>query len=80
LLGSPSISEAIAEFPRVCELLPDLEWPHYHLGDLMVRAGRISEAVECFERALAIRSDFAQARKELRRIQASNPQARGVGR
>lgn len=72
--------EAIAEFQRVCELLPDLEWPHYHLGDLMVRAGRISEAIDCFERALAIRSDFTQARQELRRIQAGNPQARGVGR
>lgn len=72
--------EAIAEFQRVCELLPDLEWPHYHLGDLMVRAGRISEAVDCFERALAIRSDFVQARKELRRIQASNPPALGAGR
>lgn len=73
-------AEAIAEFQRVCELLPDLEWPHYHLGDLMVRAGRISEAVQCFERALAIRSDFTQARQQLRRIQASNPQAQGVGR
>jgi len=72
--------EAIAEFQRVCELLPDLEWPLYHLGDLMVRAGRISEAVACFERALAIRSDFTQARQELRRLQASNPQARGLGR
>jgi predicted RNA polymerase sigma factor len=61
-------------------LLPDLEWPLYHLGDLMVRAGRISEAVDCFERALAIRSDFTQARQELRRLQTGNPPARGVGR
>lgn len=72
--------EAIAEFQRVCELLPDLEWPRYYLGDLMVRAGRISEAIDCFERALAIRGDFTQARQALRRIQASHPQARGVGR
>ena len=72
--------EAIAEFQRVCELLPDLEWPLYHLGDLMVRAGRVSEAMDCFERALAIRSDFTQARQEHRRLQASHPQARGVGR
>lgn len=72
--------EAIAEFQRVCELLPDLEWPLYHLGDLMIRAGRISEAVDCFERALAIRSDFTQARQELRRLQTGNPPARGVGR
>lgn len=75
-----SRSEAIAEYQRVCEMLPDLEWPQYHLGDLLARAGRMSEAADCFKRALAIRSDFAQARKELRRIQASNPQALGVGR
>ena len=80
LEATGSRPEAIAEFQRVCELLPDLEWPQYHLGDLLVRAGRINEAVQCFERALEIRSDFTQARKELRRIQASNPQARGVGR
>ena len=80
LEATGSRQEAIAKFQRVCELLPDLEWPQYHLGDLLARAGRMSEAADCFKRALAIRSDFAQARKELRRIQASNPQALGVGR
>lgn len=79
LEATGSRPEAIAEFQRVCELLPDLEWPQYHLGDLLARAGRISEAIDCFERALAIRSDFFQARDELRRIQASHPQAQGVG-
>jgi len=80
LEATGSRPEAIAEFQRVCELLPDLEWPQYHLGDLLVRAGRTSEAADCFKRALAIRSDFAQARQELRRIQASQPQAGGGGR
>lgn len=73
LEATGSRPEAIAEFQRVCELLPDLEWPHFHLGDLLVRAGRITEAADSFKRALAIRSDFVQAREELRRIQASNP-------
>jgi tetratricopeptide (TPR) repeat protein len=72
-------ADAIKEFQRVCELLPDLEWPHFHLGDLLVRAGRLSEAAESFERALAIRSDFIQAREKLRQIQASNPHPRQVG-
>jgi len=80
LEATGSRPEAIAKFQRVCELLPDLEWPQYHLGDLLVRAGRTSEAADCFKRALAIRSDFAQARQELRRIQASQPQAGGGGR
>lgn len=80
LEATGSRAEAIAAFQRVCELLPDLEWPQYYLGELLVRAGKISEAIDCFERALAIRSDFVQAREQLRRIQASHPQAQGVGR
>jgi tetratricopeptide (TPR) repeat protein len=79
LEATGSRQEAITACQRVCDLLPDLEWPQYHLGDLMVRAGRISEAIDCFERAIAIRSDFAQARKELRRIQANHPQATRAG-
>jgi tetratricopeptide (TPR) repeat protein len=71
--------DAIAEFQRVCALLPDLEWPHFHLGDLLVRAGRLSEAAESFQRALAIRSDFVQAREKLRQIQAIHAGARQVG-
>lgn len=80
LEATGSRQEAIVEFQRVCELLPTLEWPLYHLGDLMVRAGRLNEAAECFERALAIRGDFTQARKELRRIQLSNPKPFGIAR
>jgi tetratricopeptide (TPR) repeat protein len=37
LEATGSRADAIKELQRVCELLPDLEWPHYHLGDLMVR-------------------------------------------
>ncbi|MCU0772655.1 MAG: hypothetical protein MUE94_12940 [Verrucomicrobia bacterium] len=62
--------EAIAEGRRICKLLPDLAWPHYYLGALLVREGRMKEAAACFERALAIRNDFTQARSELRRIQS----------
>ena len=80
LEATGSRQEAIVQFQRVCELLPDLEWPHYHLGDLLVRAGRISEAMDSFERALVIRSDFVEARKELRRIQAGHPRATSAGK
>jgi tetratricopeptide (TPR) repeat protein len=78
LEATGSRADAIKEFQRVCELLPDLEWPYYHLGDLLVRAGRFSEAAESFKRALAIRSDFFQARKELERIRASHLPPLGV--
>jgi tetratricopeptide (TPR) repeat protein len=63
---------AIQHGQQVCELLPDLAWPHYYLGALLAREGRIQEAAACFERALAIRSDFTQARTELRRIQSGH--------
>jgi tetratricopeptide (TPR) repeat protein len=78
LEATGSRSEAIAEFTRVCQLLPGMEWPEYHLGDLLARAGRFSEAADCFRRALAIRSEFAQARKELLRIQ-NRPDRIGIG-
>ncbi len=70
LEATGSRQEAIVQFQRVCELLPDLDWPYYHLGDLLARAGRNREAIEAFERALAIRRDFREAREELRRLQA----------
>ena len=65
-------NEAIAECQKVCELLPDLEWPQYHLGDLLSRAGKFDEAAQCFKRALKIRSEFVEARRELDRIQAGH--------
>jgi tetratricopeptide (TPR) repeat protein len=72
-------SEAIAECQRVCELLPDFEWPHYTLGDLLVRAGRYGEAAQCFRRALKIRSDFTQAQQALRQLELRHPAAAGSG-
>ena len=71
-------TEAISECERVCELLPDLEWPRYYLGDLLARAGRYSEAAESFKRSLQIRSDFTQAKKALQQIQFNHPAAVGM--
>jgi tetratricopeptide (TPR) repeat protein len=68
-----SRSQAITEGRRVCELLPDLSWPHYYLGALLVREGRLQEAADCFERALEIRSGFLQARNALGQIRARHP-------
>ncbi len=73
-------SEAISECRRICELLPDLAWPYYTLGDLLVRAGRYGEAAQCFRRALKIRSDFTRASEELKQLQLRYPYAVGVGR
>jgi len=75
-----SRDEAIKQGQHVCQLLPDLYWPYYYLGALLVREGRAREAADCFEKALEIRSDFPQARAELRRIQAAMPLALELGR
>jgi tetratricopeptide (TPR) repeat protein len=63
--------EAIVQGQRVCELLPDLSWPYYYVGALMVQAGRPAEAADYFERALEIRDDFPEARVALDRLRMS---------
>jgi tetratricopeptide (TPR) repeat protein len=63
-----SRKEAIRQFEKLCQLLPDMEWPHYYLGKILARAGRNEEAAEAFERALQIRSDFPQAQDALEKI------------
>ena len=73
-------SEAISEYQRICELLPDLAWPYYTRGDLLARAERYREAAQCFRRALKIRSDFTKASEALEQIQLSHPAAVKAGR
>ncbi|WP_238710281.1 tetratricopeptide repeat protein [Oceanipulchritudo coccoides] len=63
-----SRNEAIAQFQKVCELLPDVEWPHFYLAELFFRAGRKDEARQSLSRALEIRPDFAQALNKLSEI------------
>jgi tetratricopeptide (TPR) repeat protein len=65
--------EAIRACRRVCELVPDLEWPHYTLGDLYVRAGNYEQAAASFQRALKVRSDFTEAREALDRLRFHLP-------
>jgi tetratricopeptide (TPR) repeat protein len=65
LEAAGDLTQAIAESQRVCELAPYLPGPCYYTGTLLVRQGRIREAEEYFARAIAIRSDYAQAHNEL---------------
>ena len=64
------LTHAIEEARRVHELAPQLSGPYYYMGTLLVRAGRTTEAVDCFSRALAIQSDFVEALNELGLIRA----------
>jgi tetratricopeptide (TPR) repeat protein len=65
LEAAGNLAQAIAEAQRVCELVPHLAGPYCYAGGLLVRQGRMREAEEYFARAIAIRSDYAQAHNEL---------------
>jgi len=61
---------AIEEAQRVCELRPQLSGTHCYLGTLLVRAGKTSQAADCFSRALAIQGDSVEALNGLGLIRA----------
>ena len=65
------LAQAIAEAKRCCELVPQLPGGYYYTGTLLVREGRITEAIEYFSRALAIRSDYAEAQDAMGEILAN---------
>lgn len=67
------LSDAARQGKLICERLPDASWPHYFVGSVMARQGRMSEAADYLQQALRITPDFAPARKELERIQRSHP-------
>lgn len=69
LQANGELSAGIDELKVVCELLPDLEWPHYFLGAFLGTAKRYDEASESFKRALEIRSDFTLAQEGLDKIE-----------
>ncbi|HVU08058.1 MAG TPA: tetratricopeptide repeat protein [Verrucomicrobiae bacterium] len=69
------LSQAIIEARRCCELVPQLPGGYYYTGTLLVRAGRISEAKDYFARALAIRSDYAEALNAMGEILANQQKA-----
>jgi tetratricopeptide (TPR) repeat protein len=48
------------------------------LGHALLEAGRIPEAIDCYEQTLRIKSGFAEARNHLARLRAMQ-QAAGQG-
>jgi tetratricopeptide (TPR) repeat protein len=66
---------AIAQQQRVRELLPLEPMPNYKIGRALVRQGKTSEAVDYFQRALALRSDFVQALNEMGLLLANQQKA-----
>jgi tetratricopeptide (TPR) repeat protein len=59
------LTQSITEAKRCCELVPQLPGGYYYAGMLLVRAGKIPEAIEYFSRAIAIRGNHAEALNEM---------------
>jgi tetratricopeptide (TPR) repeat protein len=65
------LPRAVAEAKRGCELLPQNAGTYYYTGNLLVCEGKISEAADYFSRAIAIRSDYAEAQNGMGEILAN---------
>src|ERR1035437_238292 len=65
------LAQAIVEAKRCCELVPQSPGGYYYTGTLLVRAGSFTEAIEYFSRAIALRSDYAEAQNGLGEILAN---------
>ena len=65
------LAPATAEAKRCCELVPQLPGGYYYVGTLLVREGKIAEAADYFSRAIAIRSDYAEAQNGMGEILAN---------
>jgi tetratricopeptide (TPR) repeat protein len=59
------LSGAIAQQERVRQLLPREPMPNYKIGRALVRQGKSGDAVDYFQRALALRPDFVQGLNEM---------------
>ena len=68
-----SLPEAIAQGRIICDQVPNVPWPHYYVGSLMAREGRMAEAVEYLKRSLKIDSNLEQAKEGLEQIRARYP-------
>jgi tetratricopeptide (TPR) repeat protein len=67
--GYPAL--AASEAKRCCELLPQVPDIYYHTAVLLVCDGRAAEALEYLTRAIAIRSNYAEAMNEMGEILAN---------
>lgn len=65
------ISQAATEAKRCCELLPQVPDIYYHTGTLLVRDGRLTEAIQYFSRAIALRGNYVEAMNGIGEILAN---------
>jgi len=68
-----SLSDAIVQGQIICDQVPHAPWPHYFVGSVMAREGRIAEATKYLKQSIKIDRNTSQARKELGQIRARYP-------
>jgi tetratricopeptide (TPR) repeat protein len=71
-----AIDGAIRQGMEICTRLPHAPWPHYFVGSLMAKEGRVEEAVEFLRKALEIQPNLPRAGDELDQILAVYPSFR----
>lgn len=64
--------QAESEFKQALELAPRTKWAYYYLGEVYWTQARTAEALEMYERALEIDSEFRPARERLTKIDREN--------
>jgi tetratricopeptide (TPR) repeat protein len=64
-------AQAIAHHERAAAIDPEFADPHYQIGLIMVREGKVSEAKARFEQVLRINPDHINAKQDLARTAAS---------
>jgi len=65
------LPRAVVEAKRVCELMPQDAGAYYYTGNLLVREGKVNEAVHYFSPAIAIRGHYAEAETAMGEILAN---------
>lgn len=69
------LTEAVKQGQLVCQHLPHAAWPHYFVGSVLARLGRMPEAADYLQRSLRLSPDLAVARRELENIGLRHPSA-----
>ncbi|MBZ0189329.1 MAG: tetratricopeptide repeat protein [Candidatus Obscuribacterales bacterium] len=61
LLFSGKLEEAKSTFEILIAEYPDFEWPYGNLGSLLIRQGKIGEAIEVLKKAVDLNHDYINA-------------------
>ena len=58
-------NEALLSYQKIRKIDPTLSGPHYNIGIILKRNGRVEEAIDSYKRAIFLKSDYVQAYNNL---------------